>query len=371
MPTGKTGRLFPLAVKCSPAIHLSAGETIVTQTLKAVLAGCGGISRAWLEPASQIENFEIAGFVDINEAAARTRAQEYGKPGAVVGTDLDKVLDQVQPDIVFDCTNPTSHFHVVTTAFKHGAHVLGEKPLADTLENAHKMIEASQQAGKLYSVMQNRRFDPNIRRVRALIETGQFGPLTMLNSDFFVGAHFGGFREEMANVLLIDMAIHTFDAARFISGAEAKSVYCKEWNPPGSWYQQDAAAVCIFEMSNDLIYVYRGSWCAEGLRTTWESDWRIIGQHGTILWPGDERIMAQTARGEKEGLFLPTQDITPPESAPIEKTGGHGGMIREFVEAVRNGTTPENPATDNIKSLAMVFAAIESAKLGKTVDVRW
>lgn len=343
----------------------------MTQQLKAVLVGCGGISRAWLQPASQIENFEIAGFVDINEAAAQARAQEYGRPNVVIGTNLDVVLDQVQPDIVFDCTNPSAHVNVVLTAFKHGAHVLGEKPLADTLENAHKMIEASQQAGKLYSVMQNRRFDPNIRRVRALIETGQLGPLTMLNSDFFVGAHFGDFREQMQHILLLDMAIHTFDAARFISGAEAKSVYCKEWNPPGSWYGQDAAAVCIFEMSNGLIYVYRGSWCAEGLRTTWESDWRIIGQQGTIQWHGDERIEAQTVSGEKQGLFLPTQDLIAPDNVPLEKTGGHGGMIREFVEAVCNGTTPENPATDNIKSLAMVFAAIESARAGKVVDVRW
>lgn len=343
----------------------------MTQELKAVLVGCGGISRAWLQPASQIEDFTIAGFVDINEAAARTRAQEYGSPDAVIGTDVDAVLEQVQPDIVFDCTNPSAHVHVVLTAFKHGAHVLGEKPLADSLENARIMVEASQKAGKLYSVMQNRRFDPNIRRVRALVESGKLGALTMLNSDFFVGAHFGGFREEMAHVLLIDMAIHTFDAARFISGAEPVSVYCKEWNPPGSWYGQDAAAVCIFEMSNNLVYVYRGSWCAEGLRTTWESDWRIIGQQGTILWHGDERIAAQTVGGEKQGLFLPTHDLDVPESVSPEKTGGHSGMIREFVEAVRNGTTPENPAADNIKSLAMVFAAIESAQLGKAVDVRW
>jgi predicted dehydrogenase len=124
-------------------------------------------------------------------------------------------------------------------------------------------------------------------------------------------------------------------------------------------------------MSNGLIYVYRGSWCAEGLRTTWESDWRIIGQQGTIQWHGDERIEAQTVSGEKQGLFLPTQDLIAPDNVPLEKTGGHGGMIREFVEAVCNGTTPENPATDNIKSLAMVFAAIESARAGKVVDVRW
>ena len=67
------------------------------------------------------------------------------------------------------------------------------------------------------------------------------------------------------------MAIHTFDMARFISGADPVAVYCKEWNPSGSWYDHDASAIAIFEMTGGIVYTYRGSWCAEGLNTTWES----------------------------------------------------------------------------------------------------
>src|SRR5690606_15565314 len=184
----------------------------------------------------------------------------------------------------------------------------------DSLENARIMIETADQAGKTLAVMQNRRFDANIRRLRAFIESGLIGPLTMLNSDFFVGAHFGGFRDRMEHVLLLDMAIHTFDAARFISGADPVSVYCKEWNPAGSWYDQDAAAICIFEMTDGIVYSYRGSWCAEGLRTTWESEWRVIGQRGSILWPGDERMQAQVITAD-EGFFRPVKDVDIPADA--------------------------------------------------------
>lgn len=342
----------------------------MTHHLKAVLVGCGGISRAWINAAAEIEDFELAGFVDIDEAAARTRADEYGRPNALVSTDLESTLRQVEPDMVFNCTVPEAHLSVTLTALRHGAHVLTEKPLADSLENARIMIETANEAGKTLAVMQNRRFDANIRRLRAFIESGKIGPLTMLNSDFFVGAHFGGFRDRMEHVLLLDMAIHTFDAARFISGADPVSVYCKEWNPAGSWYDQDAAAICIFEMSNGIVYSYRGSWCAEGLRTTWESEWRVIGQRGSIFWPGDERMQAQVLTAD-EGFLRPVEDVDIPADAPIEKTGGHAGMIKEFVEAVRSGTQPENLAADNIKSLAMVFASIESAEAGKPVAVRW
>ncbi len=341
------------------------------QYLKAVLVGCGSISRAWVRAAAEIEDFDLMGFVDLNESAAQARAADYGNPEALISTDLEAALETLQPDIVFDCTVPQAHKDVVLTAFRHGAHVLGEKPLADSLDNARRMIEAAQQADRLYAVMQQRRFDPNIRRLRALVESEKLGQLTMLNSDFFVGAHFGDFRDTMPHILLLDMAIHTFDAARFIAGADAVSVYCKEWNPAGSWYSQDAAAIAIFEMSNGAVYNYRGSWCAEGLRTTWESDWRVVGQCGSARWLGDEHIQAQVASGTPEGLFLPVEELAIPADVPPEKTGGHAGMIRNFVEAVRSGTQPENLATDNIKSLAMCFAAIKSAETGQPVPVVW
>jgi predicted dehydrogenase len=335
--------------------------------LRAVLAGCGSMSRGWIEASQLIPDFELVGFVDIQEAAAAKRAAEYGGT-PIVGTDLESVLSQTKADIVFDCTIPEAHVNVTLTALQHGCHVLGEKPLADSMENARKMVEAAQTAGKLYAVMQNRRYDPNIRRVKNLLDSGALGSLTTLNCDFYIGAHFGGFRDHLPHVLLLDMAIHTFDAARFISGADPVSVYCKEWNPAGSWYDQDASAIAIFEMSNGLVYTYRGSWCAEGLITTWESDWRIIGQKGTARWQGNDQIQAQIVA--ETGTFISTYaDMDIPADAGMDKIDGHKGLIRDFVDCVRNGSTPDTNCTDNIKSLAMVFGAIESAESGQPVKI--
>jgi predicted dehydrogenase len=219
-------------------------------------------------------------------------------------------------------------------------------------------------------VLQNRRFDPNIRRLRHLVNSGALGALTTIHCDFFIGAHFGGFRDHMKHILLVDMAIHTFDAARFISGADPVSVYCKEWNPAGSWYDQDASAVAIFEMSDGLVYSYRGGWSAEGLPTTWESDWRVIGQNGTARWDGTEQIQAQ-AVAETGGFLSKFSDVEIPANPEPDKVGGHAGVMRDFVDCVRNGGTPDTICTDNIKSLAMVFGAVESAETGRQVDIRW
>jgi predicted dehydrogenase len=336
--------------------------------LKAVLVGCGGMSRAWLKAAQEIPGLELAGLVDLVEASARQRAAEFGLARAVVSTDLARTLDSLHPDIVFDCTIPEAHVAVTLEALRHGCHVLGEKPMADSMENAHRMVEAAQKAGKLYAVIQNRRYMAQARRLKAFLQAGRLGPLTTANADFYIGAHFGGFRDEMQHPLLLDMAIHTFDAARFFTGADPVAVYCKEWNPQGSWYAHGASAVAVFEMTGGLVYTYRGSWCAEGLMTSWECEWRFVGPQGTLKWDGQEEMAAQVVT-KIGGFHAEFENLEPDPYLSTRNTAGHADLIREFVSCVRVGIIPETVCTDNLKSLAMVFGAIESAETGKRVEI--
>jgi predicted dehydrogenase len=335
--------------------------------LKVVLAGCGGMSGAWLDIARQRPDVEFAGLVDIREEAALKRKEDFELNDAATGVDLGEMLDRVRPDVVFDCAIPEGHAPVTLQALAHGCHVLGEKPLADSMENARRMVAAAREQGRLFAVMQNRRYDPMIRGFRRFVQSGKISDLTTLNSDFYIGAHFGGFRDEMHHVLLLDMAIHSFDQARFISGADAIAVYCKEWNPRGSWYAHDASAVAVFEMTDGLVYTYRGSWCAEGLNTSWECEWRAIGEKGSAAWNGHSDLRAQRVlRGS--GFHSELED------APIaaEEDGqptGHAGCINEFLDCVHSGARPQTIAEDNIKSLAMVFGAIESAASSRCVEI--
>jgi predicted dehydrogenase len=320
-------------------------------------------------------DIELVGFVDLKLEAAETRAAQYGNRNgsggkALVSSDLESTLKQTQPDIVFDCTLPQAHAQVVTTALAHGCHVLGEKPLADSLDNARRVLDAVERAGKLYAITQQRRYDPNILRLKSLLDSGVLGKLTTLHSDFFIGAHFGDFREQMPHILLVDMAIHTFDAARFLMGTDAVSVYCKEWNPAGSWYAGDASAVAIFEMRNGTVYTYRGSWCAEGLRTTWESEWRALCERGSAQWDGAENIHAQVVK--KHGGFIADYDeVVALPVAGDQRLSGHAAVMAEFIACVKNGGMPQTICTDNIKSLAMVFAAVRSAETGMPTKVEY
>lgn len=221
----------------------------------------------------------------------------------------------------------------------------------------------------IHAVSQNRRYGDDIQKVRSLIAEDAIGNITNINCDFFLGAHFGGFREQMRHVLLLDMAIHSFDQARYLSSANPLTVYCHEWNPEGSWNAHGASAVAIFEMSNGIVFTYRGSWVAEGLDTDWNADWRIIGTKGTIAWDGASDIKGE-AVVETSGFKSTCRRIEIPENPiPDAALTLRGRIMKEFLACIETGEKPRTHCDDNINSLAMVFAAIESAKTGKKVTI--
>jgi predicted dehydrogenase len=332
---------------------------------RVVAAGCGGMSRLWLDYAQSRENVEIAALVDLYEETARRRAAELGLDVPIF-TDLAEALSKVEADLVFDVTIPASHKTIVTTALTAGCHVFGEKPMAESLEDAKEIVRVAGQTGKRYAVMQNRRYNRQIRALRELIAGGTIGKVGSIHADFFLGPHFGGFRDAMESPLIVDMAIHTFDQARFISGADPVSVYCHEYNPPGSWYQGNASAVCIFEMSDGSVFTYRGSWCAEGFPTSWEADWRIIGSCGTARWNGSSMPEAEVVDESAEPGFIRTVRRVEAKAAWNGREG-HDGCLDEMFAALEEGRPAETDCTDNIKSMAMVFGALESAKTGRKV----
>ena len=146
-----------------------------TKQFKVVLVGCGGMANAWMQNALQMPELSVVGLVDIRREAAEAMAEKYKLARSVVYGSLQEALDATKADLVFDVTIPGAHHDVVLTAIRNGCNVLGEKPLSDDLASAQEMVAAAGKAGKLYAVMQNRRFDANIRAVRKTIESGALG----------------------------------------------------------------------------------------------------------------------------------------------------------------------------------------------------
>lgn len=334
--------------------------------LKALLVGAGGMGQSWAKTLRDYDEVEIAGWMDIRAQAVDEAIGKLQLTGIKAFDDLEKAIAETRPDFLVDVTIPEAHREVTLTALKAGVPVLGEKPMADSMASAREMVAASERAGRLYMVSQSRRYDSRLLAFREAVRK-YAGNLGILCSDFFLGPHFGGFREEMPSPLLLDMAIHTFDNARQISGCDPVAVYCQQFNPSWSWFKGDASATALFEMTGGLQYIYNGSWCAQGLNTSWQSQWRAFGSRGAASWDGEHDPVADRVTGAG-GFIPPTERIT--VNAEPNVVGGIAGSLREFVQALRTGQSPQGECHDNIKSLAMVFAAMESAQTGRRINVQ-
>ncbi len=335
---------------------------------RGIVVGCGGMGRSWMKNLAENSRSELVGVVDIRQEAADKAAADFKLPTQAAFTDLKAAIAALKPDFVCDITIPEAHCPTTVAAHALGIPTIGEKPLADTLKAGREMIAAVQRSGKLGMISQSRRYNDRHVALRNAITDGAVGDITTINCDFYLGAHFGGFRDAMASPLILDMAIHHFDMARFFVSSDAKRVYAHEFNPKESWYAGDVACSVIFELDKSIVFTYRGSWCAEGCHTSWDGNWRVIGTKGTLLLENDQHPHGQRVVPSEDKPFnRKLEDITVP-TVTINGTG-IAGSLNEFIDALEGKGAPQCLLADNLRSLAMVEAAMESSKQGKKVDV--
>jgi predicted dehydrogenase len=335
--------------------------TDVTSPVRVVLVGAGGMGRHWLNVLGESSDVEVVGVVDLDTSLARQAVQQAGLD-VPVGADAVDVALARRAQAVIDVTVPAAHRDVNTAALFAGLPVLCEKPIAPTVADALSLAAAADATGQLLMTSQSRRYYDSLARFRQAISA--IGPVGLAVTTFSKGPHFGGFREEMDHPLLVDMAIHAFDAARYALDAEPVSVYCETWNPPGSWYRGDPAASAVFEFDNGARYAYSGTWVGVGIDTSWNGSWRVSGAAGTALWDGEsEPIVERSEVGQEPDV------VAHPGDELVGKGEEIAGALAEFVLALRTGRAPSGIVHSNVLSLAMVEAAVISAERGERVAI--
>jgi Predicted dehydrogenases and related proteins len=344
---------------------LSGFETIAdaSRPLRFIQVGAGGMGRAWTRALHASPDASLVGLVDLDLSVAEEAARGVGMPDLPLARSVTDLVGEVEADAVLNVTVPAAHHAVTTEALLLGLPVLSEKPAAPTVAQALSLAATARMTGQLLMISQSRRYYRNLDAFKAsLADLGELGVLT---NDFFKAPHFGGFREEMPYPLLVDMAIHPFDVARYLLDREPVSVYCDSFNPAWSWYEGDAAANAVFEFEGGARFRYTGSWCSAGDETSWNGSWRASGVNGSALWDGEAppRVMAADATGVVAVDAATNAAAGDPAGDPEEI----GGALAEFVRALRTGTTPSGEVSRNLGSLAMVEAAVQSAESGARV----
>jgi predicted dehydrogenase len=304
--------------------------------MRVVLVGLGVASRFWLPPLLAADDVELAAVVEPDPERRDGAVAAHGLACPAFAR-LEEALPAIEPDVVANLTPPNLHREVVEQALGAGCHVLTEKPLAGSYRDACALVQAARDAGRTLAVMQNRRYHPGFRALRDTLAAGAIGQPQLLAADLFLEARARTtYLHRLAQPLLLDLAVHTFDQARFLAGADAISVDCRTRAFPGVPFAGPTAADCRVELSNGALLSYRGCCTAPGPQGSYDASWRIVGTDGSLLWDG-------------EGVA---------EDDPT----GHRACLTALLDALRHGTQPETAAADNLRSLAIAFAAVRSAE---------
>ena len=272
---------------------------------------------------------------------------------------LKAALAAVEADAVLITATLPAHVPLALEALRSGKHVLLEKPFAPTIAEAQQVVDTAAQQNRTLMISQNYRFFPAVRAVAALVRERKLGSIGSVTIDFRrykmpAGSQPQGYFQSW-QPLLVDMAIHHFDLMRLVLAQEPVQITCHAWNPPWSQFVDPAAAVATITFDGGAVVSYRGSWVSPGLRTSWSGEWHIEYTAGEIAWfsrddTAPDRVTIRPVGKDKYELKLPVLEFT-----------DRRGSLQAFVQAVQNGQEPESSGRDNLHSLALMYAAVESA----------
>jgi predicted dehydrogenase len=284
-------------------------------------------------------------------------------------TSPEAAFAAVEADAALVTTSLAGHVPAALAALDAGKHELLEKPFAPSLAEARQLVEAAAERDRILMISQNYRFFPAVRTVAALVREGTLGPVGAVSIDFRryanAAAREGNRHYALRQPLLLDMAIHHFDLMRLVLGQQPAQVLCHAWNPPWSKFAEPAAATAVISFDGGAVVSYRGSWVSPGPKTLWAGEWRMECERGEIFWTSRDNTGAGSDRVTVRPLGKPARRVELPELPAIDQAGS----LAAFVQAIRSGHAPESSGRDNLGSLALAYAAIESAVSGLPVPV--
>lgn len=316
-----------------------------------------GIGRVHLEHYRAIEEVEIRAVADTVTDLAEKFGRQYG---AETYSDPLEMMDQEELDAVSICTPPKHHATLTVAAAERGLHVLCEKPMAPTIEECDRMIEAAERAGitlmigfkkryaKVYSYLKNREQEWGPPRV--ILARYQLGPV---ERDWFWDEQDGGGP-------LIENSCHILDILRYLMG-DARSVYAETSNFFTSHRAVDVSeAVCTIRFRNGGMVSL-----AVGMGGIWRYDQserislaygdRIVEVSGAFDTPGQMRVMC------RESDEIVVRNFVDPS--------GFSEEFEAFIACVRGEGTPRATGLDGKHALELGLAIKRSGRTRETVDL--
>ncbi|MEH7418381.1 Gfo/Idh/MocA family oxidoreductase [Neobacillus drentensis] len=333
--------------------------------------GCGSIAQYRHLPEYQVNpNVELTAVCDINQERVIETAEKYG---VLSYTDYNELLKSGEVDAVSVCTPNYLHAPITIAALEAGLHVLCEKPMATSKEEAEAMIAAAEKNGKKLMIGHNQRFVPSHQKARQLIANGEAGRIYSFRTAFGHGGPEGWsvdgkeswfFEKEKAFVgAMGDLGVHKTDLLRYVLGEEIVEVGAFVETNAKDFADVDDNAVCVLKTESGIIGTLAASWAY----TSKEDNSTIIYGEKAILRLEDDPInslVVQYSNGE----------VVKYELGKIQSNdaGGQNNthVIEHFVNAILLDEEPVVSGEEGMKSLEVILAALKSDETKQIVKVR-
>ena len=242
--------------------------------LRVGLAGLGSVSRTILGSVDTIENVKLTAVADIRQEPLDAAREKYG---VETFDSVEAMCESPNVDAVWVCTPNLFHAEHTIIAAERGKHVICEKPMAVTLEQAQAMVDIVEQNGVRYVQGHSKIFDPPIRRMREVVSSGELGRLVQLNTWEYKPWISGQPRlgsevdSSMGGGVLYRQGPHQTDIVRGIGGGMVKSVRAVtgRWNPSFPLAEGDYTAFLEFEDGVAATMVFNGYGYFDITEMTW------------------------------------------------------------------------------------------------------
>ena len=329
-----------------------------------------GHAAGYARALGRLEGVEVVAVSDEEPERGRSYAERFGIPAFY--PEVGDLLDRDDVAAVVVCSPTDEHAALVTAAARAGKHVLCEKPIATRLEDARAMIAACDAAAVQIHLAFGLRFFPAVRKAKELIEVGEIGDLCAMS---------GGNRGipplppayppwitdqgRAGGGALIDHSVHVTDAMRFLSGAEATSVFAETGTLFREELAVDDAALLLLRFGEEVAASVDPSWSLPAANPFhYDFYLRVLGSAGLIAIDETRQSLKVTrpggGPGDGRGFVLEPFGAEP----DLE-------LVRHFVRCVREGRflPPAASGRDGLRALEIALAGYESARTGQPVSL--
>ncbi len=316
---------------------------------------------AYISSLRLMEGVELVGVADDDPMRGQTVAAHNRAKYFHTYEDLL----EAKPDGVIVCTENNRHRSLVEMAASLGIHVLCEKPIATTLEDARAIVEACEKAGVLLMTAFPMRFSAPLLEIKARLDNGDFGDVYCFNATnqgelptkhraWFIDPQLAG------GGAIMDHTVHLVDIMRWFTGAEVKTVYARSNRIfHADEVQVETGALEMLTFDNDVFATIDASWSRPQYWPTWGGlTFEMVAQRGAVL-----------VDAFRQNLNVYRQEWERSNWAYWGSDMNHA-MVSDFASAIRENRQPRVTGVDGLRAVEATLAAYESDRTGKTVEVK-